>query len=129
MGCQTKNQNMQSNFSELRRADRQSCWNTPLDRKATVKNLDKFLGCLVGGAAGDALGYAVKFLPERAIFSMYYFKKKELLPRVKMVPEFLRSIQPESLLDVASGRSVFLFPFLTQFPWIQVTAGVYRTAF
>ena len=59
---------MQSNFSELRGADRQSCWNTPLDRKATAKNLDKFLGCLIGGAAGDALGYAVEFLPEQAIF-------------------------------------------------------------
>lgn len=68
MCCQTQNQNMQSNFSELRRADRQSCWNTPLDRKATAKNLDKFLGYLVGGAAGDALGYAVEFLPEQAIF-------------------------------------------------------------
>lgn len=24
------------------------------------KNLDKFKGCLIGGAAGDALGYAVE---------------------------------------------------------------------
>ena len=60
---------------------------------------------------------------EAAGLKLYYFKKKELLPRVKAVLGFLRSVQPESLLDVGSGRGVFLFPFLTQFPWTQVTAA------
>ena len=60
---------------------------------------------------------------EAAGMKMYYFKKKELLPRVKAVLGFLRSIQPESLLDVGSGRGVFLIPFLNQFPWAQVTAA------
>ena len=59
---------------------------------------------------------------EAAGLKLYYFKKKELLPRVKAALGFLRSVQPESLLDVGSGRGVFLFPFLTQFPWTQVTA-------
>lgn len=31
------------------------------------RNLDKFRGCLIGGAAGDALGYAVEFLSESFI--------------------------------------------------------------
>ena len=60
---------------------------------------------------------------EAAGLKLYYFKKKELLPRVKAVLGFLRSVQPESLLDVGSGRGVFLSPFLTEFPWIQVTAA------
>ena len=60
---------------------------------------------------------------EAAGLKLYYFKKKELLPRVKAVLGFLRSVQPESLLDVGSGRGAFLFPFLTQFPWTQVTAA------
>ena len=60
---------------------------------------------------------------EAAGMKMYYFRKKELLPRVKAVLGFLRSIQPESLLDVGSGRGVFLFPFLNQFPWTQATAA------
>ena len=60
---------------------------------------------------------------EAAGMKMYYFRKKELLPRVKAVLGFLRSIQPESLLDVGSGRGVFLFPFLSQFPWAQATAA------
>ena len=60
---------------------------------------------------------------EAAGMKMYYFKKKELLPRVKAVLGFLYGVQPESLLDVGSGRGVFLIPFLNQFPWAQVTAA------
>ena len=36
-----------------------------------MRNINKFRGCLVGGAAGDALGYAVEFLSKDKIFSMY----------------------------------------------------------
>ena len=32
---------------------------------------EKFLGCLLGGAAGDALGYTVEFMQEKAIFSKF----------------------------------------------------------
>ena len=60
---------------------------------------------------------------EDAQLKLYYFKKKELLPRVKAVLGFLRGVQPESLLDVGSGRGVFLFPFLTEFPWTAVTSA------
>lgn len=61
-------------------------------------------------------------LGERAGLRMYHFKKKEMLPRVKAVMGFLKSVQPESLLDVGSGRGVFLFPFLKEFPWVEVTS-------
>lgn len=36
-----------------------------------MRNTDKFRGCLIGGAAGDALGYAVEFKREDEIFSEY----------------------------------------------------------
>ena len=36
-----------------------------------MRNQDKFRGCLIGGAAGDALGYEVEFDKEREIFSEY----------------------------------------------------------
>ena len=59
---------------------------------------------------------------EAAGLRLYHFKKKELLPRVKVVMGFLRGICPESLLDVGSGRGVFLLPFLREFPWVPVTS-------
>ncbi|MBQ1464942.1 MAG: ADP-ribosylglycohydrolase family protein [Ruminococcus sp.] len=36
-----------------------------------MQNIDKYRGCLVGGAAGDALGYAVEFLLESQIAKKY----------------------------------------------------------
>ena len=36
-----------------------------------MRDLDRFRGCLIGGAAGDALGYAVEFLREGQIFRRY----------------------------------------------------------
>lgn len=36
-----------------------------------MRNKDQFRGCLVGGAVGDALGYAVEFLNEQEIFGRY----------------------------------------------------------
>ena len=53
---------------------------------------------------------------------MYHFKKKEPLPRVKAVMGMLKGLHPESLLDVGSGRGVFLLPFLREFPHTPVTS-------
>lgn len=54
---------------------------------------------------------------------MYRFKRThENLPRVRRVLGILKSLQFGSLIDVGSGRGVFLFPFLDQFPWVAVTA-------
>lgn len=36
-----------------------------------MRNIDRFRGCLIGGAAGDALGYAVEFMLENQIFSRF----------------------------------------------------------
>ncbi len=36
-----------------------------------MRSQDKFRGCLIGGAAGDALGFAVEFLDEEEIFGQY----------------------------------------------------------
>lgn len=50
--------------------DRQT-YTTPLDKLPMKKSLDKFRGCLIGGAAGDALGYPVEFLSEKYILSEF----------------------------------------------------------
>jgi hypothetical protein len=36
-----------------------------------VKDIEKYRGCLIGGAVGDALGYAVEFLDDKSIFQKY----------------------------------------------------------
>ena len=36
-----------------------------------MRDLNKFKGCLIGGAVGDALGYAVEFMPDHAILEKY----------------------------------------------------------
>ena len=36
-----------------------------------MSKLDKIRGCLFGGTVGDALGYPVEFMGEKAIFSQY----------------------------------------------------------
>ncbi len=56
----------------------------------------------------------------------HYFKVKEDLPRVQVVLGFLHGIisagHCESLLDVGSGRGVFLFPLLRDSPELKVTS-------
>lgn len=51
---------------------------------------------------------------------MHYFKVKEDLPRVQEVLGFLHGIQFDSLLDVGSGRGVFLLPLLRDFRELNV---------
>ena len=36
-----------------------------------MRSKEKFRGCLIGGAAGDALGYAVEFMEDADIFRKY----------------------------------------------------------
>ena len=36
-----------------------------------TKNLDRYRGCLIGGAAGDALGYPAEFLDMSSIQKIY----------------------------------------------------------
>lgn len=63
-------------------------------------------------AAGQAAG-----------LKLYPFKRThETLPRVRHVLGVLRSLAPESLLDVGSGRGTFLWPCLNAFPALTVTS-------
>lgn len=54
---------------------------------------------------------------------LYHFKRSDrMLPRVNKVLGFLKGIYFENLLDVGSGRGVFLLPFLDEFPNSKVTS-------
>ena len=60
---------------------------------------------------------------ERTGQKLYPFKTgKAELPRVRQVLGFLHGIEFNTLLDVGSGRGVFLLPFMEEFPQVQVTS-------
>lgn len=61
-------------------------------------------------------------LGRAAGLKLYRFKLGGELPRVRKALGFLRGMAPESLLDVGSGRGAFLFPFLREFPGVEVTS-------
>lgn len=53
---------------------------------------------------------------------LHKFKRNATLPRVRKVLGILRGLAPQSLLDVGSGRGVFLWPLLDAFPELEVRA-------
>lgn len=53
---------------------------------------------------------------------LHKFKKSMDLPRVKRVIGALRALQPANLLDVGTGRGVFLWPLLASFSSLYVTS-------
>ena len=60
---------------------------------------------------------------QKAELKLYPFKSgTPILPRVRRAMGFLHSLPFESLLDVGSGRGVFLIPFMKEFPWVSVTS-------
>ena len=64
---------------------------------------------------------AIISLAQKNGIKTYYFKKSDRrLPRVNKVLGFLKGIYFENILDVGSGRGVFLLPFLEEFPSIRV---------
>ncbi|MDO4570376.1 MAG: class I SAM-dependent methyltransferase [Planctomycetia bacterium] len=60
---------------------------------------------------------------KEAGLKLYRFKNShDTLPRVRSVLGFLQGVEIKSLLDVGSGRGVFLWPFLNLFPGVSVTS-------
>ena len=51
---------------------------------------------------------------------LHHFKRTAGLPRVRKVLGILRGLQPTDLLDVGSGRGVFLWPLVDSFPGLSV---------
>jgi ubiquinone/menaquinone biosynthesis C-methylase UbiE len=58
----------------------------------------------------------------RAGLRLHRFKRTADLPRVRKVLGILQGIAPVSVLDVGSGRGVFLWPLLDTFPRLAVVA-------
>lgn len=52
---------------------------------------------------------------------LHRFKRSSVLPRVRKVLGTLHGLQPSHLLDLGTGRGVFLWPLLDEFPDLPVT--------
>ena len=88
-----------------------------------VPNIDKELLDMLLEVLTDAELSAIVEAGERTGQKLYPFKTgKTELPRVRRVLSFLHGIEFETLLDVGSGRGVFLLPFMEEFPQVQVTS-------
>ena len=52
---------------------------------------------------------------------VHRYKRASELPRVRKVLGMLHGVQPQTLLDLGTGRGVFLWPLLDEFPELPVT--------
>ena len=88
-----------------------------------VPNIDKELLEMPLEVLTDEELSSIVGLGEKTGQKLYPFKTgKTELPRVRRVLSFLHGIEFETLLDVGSGRGVFLLPFMEEFPQVQVTS-------
>jgi ubiquinone/menaquinone biosynthesis C-methylase UbiE len=78
----------------------------------------------VRGRLGDGPGDddALIRRGREAGLDLHKFKRSAELSRVRKVIGVLRSIAPERLLDVGSGRGTFLWPLVDAFPSLAVVA-------
>jgi ubiquinone/menaquinone biosynthesis C-methylase UbiE len=63
----------------------------------------------------------------RAGLRLHRFKRAMVLARVQRVLSVLKGLSPSTLLDVGTGRGVFLWPFLEAFPELRVSCVDTRT--
>ncbi len=60
---------------------------------------------------------------QAAGLKLYPFKSgTQILARTRRTLGFLHSISFDTMLDIGSGRGVFLIPFMKEFPGVQVTS-------
>ena len=104
-----------------------------------MKDIDKFRGCLIGGAVGDALGYTVEFYDASTIFSRYGEKGITEYDLVKGVAQI--SDDTQMTLFTANGlllgktrgmtRGVMgTYPSYVAFcykDWLRTQCGKYRS--
>lgn len=100
----------------------------------------QFAAAYVRGRLRDLIGnqYPELFAPELAELSeeefqclialaqgyelrLHRFKRTLELPRVQRVLGMLKGLRPANLLDIGTGRGVFLWPLLDAFPTLPVT--------
>jgi ubiquinone/menaquinone biosynthesis C-methylase UbiE len=77
---------------------------------------------MLGAGDADESREALLARANAAGLKLHRFKRTMELPRVRAVLGALHGLAPASLLDIGSGRGVFLWPLLDAFPDLPVTA-------
>ncbi len=100
-----------------------AAWILGHSRRVGVPVLPQDLrGLTAGACTSDELDVVVRTGLDAGL-KLYPFKRStKTLPRVRRTMGFLRSLRFDTMLDVGSGRGVFLIPFMREFPWVSVTA-------
>jgi len=78
-------------------------------------------GCLPEQSAGKTDPECVD-LGRTAGLKLHRFKRTRELPRINAVLGILQGVGPQRLLDIGTGRGVFLWPLLDMFRSLPVTA-------
>lgn len=60
-------------------------------------------------------------LAKKNELKLHHFKRTSLLPRVEKVLGHINAFYPKTMLDIGTGRGVFLWPLLDFYPNIDVT--------
>lgn len=89
------------------------------DNRFYSRPAEAFLRSTLEAAVEVPRAELIREATQRAI-RLQRFKRSTLLPRVERVIGFLRGIEPSSLLDVGTGRGVFLWPMLDVWPKLPV---------
>ena len=80
---------------------------------------EQFAAAYVRGKLGIE-GSDAEVLSAAGDLRLHRFKRSSQLPRVRKVLGTLHALAPERLLDLGTGRGVFLWPLLEEFPHLEV---------
>ena len=100
-----------------------SAWMLGHARRTGVPELPERLRCLTADACTEEELCRIFAAGKAAGLKVFPFKNgTQVLARTKRTLGFLHSVAFETMLDVGSGRGVFLIPFMKEFPWVRVTS-------
>ena len=112
-----------TDFSERIDAATAAAWILGHARRTGVPALPKALGRKTADECGAEELDKIVGAASEAGLKLYPFKTgTRVLPRIRRTMGFLHSVPFGTLLDVGSGRGVFLIPFIKEFPSVRVTA-------
>ena len=99
-----------------------AAWILGHSRRTGIPALPAALGQKTADECDAAELAAIVEAGAAAGLKLYPFKRgTQALQRTRRTLGFLRSIPFDSMLDVGSGRGVFLIPFMKEFPHVRVT--------